>query len=71
MPIAHGQVTQPPLPVAPTVVPVGQRVLPVQPARRVTPNKEAGRADLDAEKRRRRAGGDHEGDRGGTLDLEV
>ena len=66
MPIAPGPVTQPPLPVAPTVVPVGQRVLPVEPARRVTANKESGRTGLDADKRRRR-----EGDRGGTLDLEV
>jgi hypothetical protein len=66
MPIAPGPVTQPPLPVAPNVVPIGQRVLPVEPARRVTPNKESGKADLDAEKRRRR-----QGDRGGTLDLEV
>ena len=66
MPIAAGPLTQPPLPVAPTVVPVGQRVLPVAPAKRVTASKESGRADLDAEKRRRR-----ESDRGGTLDLEV
>jgi hypothetical protein len=59
-------VTQAPLPPAQNIVPLGQKVLPVEPARRVTPSKESGRADLDPNKKRRR-----QGDRGGTLDLEV
>jgi hypothetical protein len=69
MPILHIPVTQPPLPVAPDVLPQNQRVLPAQPARRVTANKETGRSGtgVDADKKRRR----EEGDRGGQLDLEV
>ena len=67
MPILHIPVNQPPLPVAPDILPQNQRVLPAQPARRVTANKETGRAGVDAEKKRRR----EEGDRGGQLDLEV
>ena len=66
MPIAPGPVTQAPLPAAPNIVPLGQKVLPVEPTRRVTPSKDSGRADLDPNKKRRR----HD-DRGGTLDLEV
>jgi hypothetical protein len=65
MPIAPGLAPQVPLP-APNIVPLGQKVLPVEPARRVTPSKEARRTDLDQDKKRRR----HD-DRGGTLDLEV
>ena len=66
MPIAPGPVTPSPSTVAQTLVPVGQRVLPVEPARRVTPSKEARGGDLDPDKKRR-----HQDDRGGTLDLEV
>ena len=66
MPIASPvPVTQPPSPVAPQFVPVGQRV-PVEPARRVTPAKDTRGSDLDPDKKRRR-----QDDRGGTLDLEV
>jgi hypothetical protein len=65
MPIIHAPATQPPLPTAQNLVPTGQRVLPVEPARRVTPNKGSGKTELDTEKRRRR-----DANRGGTLDLE-
>jgi hypothetical protein len=70
MPIVHIPVTQPPLPVAPNVLPVNQRVLPTEPARRVTPNKEAGRTNADPDKKRQQQPRE-EGDRGGQLDLEV
>ena len=66
MPIAPGPITQPPVPVAPNVVPPGQRPLPVEPARRVTANRESGKAGIDAERGRRR-----QPDRGGSIDLEV
>jgi hypothetical protein len=67
MPIMHTPVQQLPLPVAPNVLPQNQRVLPNEPSRRVTANKETGRSSADAQKKRRR----EEGDRGGQLDLEV
>jgi hypothetical protein len=67
MPIMHTPVQQPPLPVAPNVLPQNQRVLPNEPSRRVTANKETGRSGVNADKKRRR----EEGDRGGQLDLEV
>ena len=67
MTIVSGPVLQPPLPVAPVdFVPLGQRVLPVEPARKVTANKDAGRSALDGDKKRARPDG-----RGGSLDLEV
>lgn len=66
MPILPEPITQPPLPVAPNIAPQNQRVLPAEPARRVTANRESGRAGVDGDKKRRR-----EGDRGGNLDLEV
>jgi hypothetical protein len=66
MPIAPGPLTPPPSPVAQNFVPLAQRVVPVEPARRVTPSKQARDSDLDPDKKRR-----HEDDRGGTLDLEV
>jgi hypothetical protein len=66
MPIIQAPVTQPPSAVAQTIVPLGQRVVPVEPARRVTPSKDARGSDLDPDKKRR-----HQDDRGGTLDLEV
>jgi hypothetical protein len=69
MPIVHIPVTQPPLPVAPNVLPQNQRVLPVEPARRVTANKEAARTNVDPDKKRQQHR--EEGDRGGQLDLEV
>ncbi|HZS84594.1 MAG TPA: hypothetical protein VFA50_17095 [Stellaceae bacterium] len=67
MPIAPGPVTQPPLPAAPQIVPQGQRVVPVEPARRVTANKRAEKAGIDEDRKKRR----QDGDRGGVLDLEV
>jgi hypothetical protein len=67
MPIAPGPVTQPPSAVAQNVIPLGQRVLPVEPARRVTPGKEARGSDVDPERKRRR----QPDERGGKLDLEV
>jgi hypothetical protein len=68
MPIVHVPVTQPPIPVAPNVLPQSQRVLPNEPARRVTANKEAGRTNVDPDKKRQKR---EEGDRGAQLDLEV
>jgi hypothetical protein len=66
MPIAldPGIVQVPPL-VAPAVPP-GQRVTPVEPAKRVVPKKQSGRADLENEEKRRRSE-----DRGGLFDLEA
>jgi hypothetical protein len=67
MTIVSGPVIQPPLPVVPVdFMSAGQRVLPVEPARKVTANKDTGRSALDAEKRRARSEG-----RGNALDLEV
>ena len=70
MPIAPGPVTHPPLQPQPHVVPQEHRVLPVEPARRVTGNRGAGRAGIDDRKRRRR-NDQQQPDRGGVLDLEV
>jgi hypothetical protein len=69
MPIAPGPVPQPTLPATPQVVPQGQRVVPVEPARRVTAGKGSGKAGIDEEVPRRKRR--REGDRGGVLDLEV
>ena len=55
--LAHTPVPMPP--VVPQAVPVGQKLAPIQPARRVVPKKESGGADLAAE------------DRGGLCDFEV
>lgn len=66
--LAHGLVPMPP--VVPQAVPVGQKLAPVQPARRVVPKKENGGADLEAEDRRAR-GEDRAEDRGGLCDFEV
>jgi hypothetical protein len=53
-------------PLVPQAVPAGQRVTPVEPARRVIPKKQTGGADLEAEDKRSRAD-----DRGGLFDVEV
>jgi hypothetical protein len=67
MPIIPGAISEPPLPLAPQVLPQSQRVQPVEPARRVTANKGADKAGVEHDKKKRRP----DGDRGGVLDLEV
>jgi hypothetical protein len=49
---------------------VGQKLAPVQPARRVVPKKANGGADLETEDRRTR-GEDRAEERGGLLDFEA
>lgn len=57
-----------PLPAVPTphVVPHAHKVTPVEPARRVTRNKDAERTEQEADEKRRR-----EGKRGNLYDLEI
>lgn len=73
MPIAPGGPTHPTPPLVPQIVPPGQKVTPVEPARQVTPKKGAGETRLRREERRRpddeNAGRDD--DRGGLFDVEV
>jgi hypothetical protein len=54
-------------PLVPQVIPAAQKVTPAQPARRVTPKKDPGGADLAAEDKRQRAADQ----RGGLYDMEV
>ena len=66
MPINPSPGVAPIPPLVPQVVPAGQKVTPVEPARRVIPKKQTGSADLEAEDKRPRAE-----DRGGLFDVEV
>lgn len=71
MPIAPGSVTQSPVVTVPHIAPPGQRVVPVEPARRVTATKHADRGDLDPDGKRRQRHADHTEDRGSNLDVEA
>ena len=76
MPILPIAPLPPPVPhVAPTALPLAQRVNPVEPAKAVTRGKEAGQAGLDPDQEKRRRKQDKQQDeergRGGLYDLEV
>jgi hypothetical protein len=66
MPIAPGPGIAPIPPLVPQVVPAGQKVTPVEPARRIVPKKQSGGADLEPEDKRARSD-----ERGGLFDVEV
>jgi hypothetical protein len=66
MPINPAPGVMPIPPLVTQVVPAGQKVTPVEPARRIIPKKANGGADLEAEDKRSRAD-----DRGGLFDVEV
>jgi hypothetical protein len=70
MPIVPVPATTPSVTTVPHIVPPGQKVVPVEPSRRVTAGKHGGRGDLDPDERRRRHG-DQDGRRGANLDLDV
>ena len=61
--------------VAPTGLPLAQRVTPVEPAKAVTRGKESGKAGLDPDQEKRRRKQEQQQDeerrRGGLYDLEV
>lgn len=71
MPVVSGTGSQPSVATVQTIVPAGQRVAPVEPARRVTAARSSDRAEVGPDDKRRRQHSDHSGDRGATLDLEV
>jgi hypothetical protein len=71
MPLASGPLLQP---VVTTSVPTAalvHKVLPVQPAKRVTATTQTDSSELDPDDKRRQRHADHSGDRGATLDVEV
>jgi hypothetical protein len=70
MPLASGPILQPPVPVVP-LQPMGHKVAPVQPAKRVTATERSDSSELDPDDKRRHRHADHSGDRGATLDLDV
>ena len=71
MPLASGPILQPTVPTAVPHSPVGQKVAPVQPAKRVTATTGSDRSELDPDDKRRHRHADHSGDRSATLDLDV
>jgi hypothetical protein len=68
MPVTPPAPVPPPTVPTPHVVPVNQRVVPVEPAKRVTRNKDAERTDKDGVEKRRH---DPEDGRGNLYDLEA
>jgi hypothetical protein len=71
MPLASGPVQQPAVTTVPHIAPPGQRVVPVQPAKRVTATTQSDQTELDPDDKRRQRHADHSGDRGANLDVEV
>jgi hypothetical protein len=71
MPLASGPVLQPTVTTAPHVAPPGQKVVPVQLAKRVTATTQTDHSELDPDDKRRQRHADHSGDRGANLDVEV
>jgi hypothetical protein len=71
MSLPSGPLLQPPVPTAVPIAPLGQRVAPVQPAKRVTATTRSDGSELDPDEKRRLRHADHTGDRGTTLDLDV
>jgi hypothetical protein len=71
MPLASGPLPQPSVTTIVPVVPIGQKVAPVQPAKRVTATTRSDASELDPDEKRRLRHADHTGDRGTTLDLDV
>jgi hypothetical protein len=55
----------------PHIAPPGQKVAPVQPAKRVTATTQTDHSELDPDDKRRQRHADHSGDRGANLDVEV
>jgi hypothetical protein len=71
MPLASGPVLQPSVTTVPHIAPPGQKVVPVQPAKRVTATTRSDPSELDPDDKRRHRHADHSGDRGANLDVEV
>ncbi len=71
MPLASGPLLQPSVTTAVPIQPPGQKVVPVQPAKRVTATTQNDHSELDPDEKRRQRHADHSGDRGATLDVEV
>ena len=71
MPLASGPILQQPVPTGLPVAPLGQKVAPVQPSKRVTATTRSDSSELDPDDKRRHRHADHSGDRGATLDVEV
>lgn len=71
MPLASGPILQPTVPTAIPLAPHGHKVVPVQPAKRVTATERSDSSELDPDDKRRQRHADHSGDRGTTLDVEV
>jgi hypothetical protein len=70
MPLASGPIPQLPV-TAPHGALPGQKVAPLQPAKRVTAATQDDARELDPEDKRRQRHADHSGDRGAKLDVEV
>jgi hypothetical protein len=68
MPIVPPPSVPPPAPPTPHVVPLNQKVTPVEPSKRVTANKDAERPGKDSEDKRRH---DPDDPRGNLYDLEA
>ncbi len=71
MPLASGPLLQPSVTTAVPLTPPGQKVVPVQPAKRVTATTQSDASELDPDEKRRQRHADHSGDRGSNLDVEV
>jgi hypothetical protein len=71
MPLGSGPLLQPAVTTAIFVVPLNQKLAPVQPAKRVTATTRDDGSELDPDEKRRLRHADHSCDRGTTLDVDV